>query len=343
MTKPNVVVLGAGYSGLMAALRAADQANVTLIAPAASFSERVRWHELAAGRPDVTHPLAAFTKNKRVEHVAARATAIDPDRREVRTDDGQTHTYDRLVYALGSRTRGVDTDDGRVFTTEKASYLRKRLNDGPGELTVVGGGETGIEIATELATQAPGWRVRMVTGSEIGPRLSGKSRDYVRSTMAGMGIVLDEGRKVTPADIDSDVVVWAASMAPNTALAATAGIKLNAGDRVDVDGALRSTSHPDIYAVGDSAGTLRMCCAAAIPAGYRAGGNVALDLRGEPVKPLRFRYYAVCMSLGRDNGLFQLLRADDAPKQTIVTGRAGAYLKERIVRGTVASLRFVAR
>ena len=61
----------------MAALCAADQANVTLVAPTARFSERVRWHELAAGRPDVTHPLAAFTTKKPVRHVAARATAME--------------------------------------------------------------------------------------------------------------------------------------------------------------------------------------------------------------------------------------------------------------------------
>nr|WP_042197325.1 FAD-dependent oxidoreductase [Kibdelosporangium sp. MJ126-NF4]CEL22888.1 NADH dehydrogenase [Kibdelosporangium sp. MJ126-NF4]CTQ90028.1 NADH dehydrogenase (EC 1.6.99.3) [Kibdelosporangium sp. MJ126-NF4] len=343
MTKPQVVVLGAGYSGLMAALRAADQANVTLIAPAAGFSERIRWHELAAGRPSVTHPLSAFTQKKPVRHVAARATAIDTARREVRTDDGQTHAYDRLVYALGSRTRDAHADDGRVFTTEKASYLRKRLDDGPGTLTVVGGGETGIELATELATQVPDWRVRMVTGGEIGPRLSAKSRDYLRATMADMGIDLTEGTTASPADIDSDVIVWAASMTPNTELAAEAGISLNEHGRIDVDRALRSTSAPDVYAVGDAAGTLRMCCAAAIPSGFWAGRNVTRDLRGEQPKPMWFRYAGVCMSLGRDNGLFQLLHGDDSAKETMITGRAAAWLKERVLRGTVASMRFMAR
>lgn len=326
----------------MAALCAAGQANVTLVAPTASFSERVRWHELAAGRPDVTHPLAAFTTKKPVRHVAARATAIDTARREVRTDDGQTHTYDRLVYALGSRTKDPHDGDGRVFTTEKASYLRKRLDDGPGTLTVVGGGETGIELGTELASRVPDWRVRMVTGGEIGPRLSGKARDHVRATMSGMGIDLREGTTATPADIDSDVIVWAASMTPNTELAASAGIELNAHGRIDVDERLRSTSHPDVYAVGDAAGTLRMCCAAAIPSGFRAGRNITLELSGGQPKPMWFRYVGVCVSLGRDNGLFQVLGADDSPRTTMVTGRRAAWIKERIVRGTVAGMRFMA-
>ncbi|WP_443204431.1 FAD-dependent oxidoreductase [Saccharopolyspora sp. 5N708] len=105
LTSQHVVVIGAGYGGLMAALRAADGAGVTLIEPTSSFTERVREHELAAGRPKNTHLLSTFLRNKHITHVAARATEIDPMRREVRTDDGGRYSYDRLVYALGSRTK----------------------------------------------------------------------------------------------------------------------------------------------------------------------------------------------------------------------------------------------
>ncbi|WP_173126429.1 NAD(P)/FAD-dependent oxidoreductase [Kibdelosporangium persicum] len=345
MTKHSVVVLGAGYGGLMAALRAADQAEVTLIAPSSRFTERVREHELAAGRPDITHPLSTFIRNKPVTHVAARATTIDPVRREVRTDDGGTYSYDRLVYALGSRTKGY-RGCGRVFTSENASYLRKRLDDGPGTLTVVGGSLTGIEMASELASAARDWRVRMVTAGELGPSLSAKGRAHVRSVFAELGIAVREGQTVTPEEIDSDVVLWAASMTPNTELAAEAGIALDSDGRVAVDATLRSVSYPDIYAVGDAAGArtetagpLRMACAAALPVGSRAGKNIALELRGREPRPLSFRYYAQCVSLGRDNGLFQFVNADDSPKDTIVTGRLGALIKERVVRWTVFALR----
>ena len=51
-----VFVLGAGYGGHMAALRDADGTAVTIVDPASEFTERVRQHELAAGRPGVTHP-----------------------------------------------------------------------------------------------------------------------------------------------------------------------------------------------------------------------------------------------------------------------------------------------
>jgi NADH:quinone reductase (non-electrogenic) len=351
MTKQNVVVLGAGYAGLMTALRAAEHAAVTLIAPSSSFTERVREHELAAGRPEITHPLASFFRKKDVTHIATRATHIDPVRRLVETEDGGHHAYDRLVYALGSRTKPAgDGSDPRIFTAETAGYLRKRLGDGPGTLTVVGGGNTGIEMATELAESEKDWKVRMVTAGEVAPALSPKGRAHVRAVFADMGIALQEGTPVSPADIDSDVIVWNASFTANTELARAAGIALDNTGRIEVDSMLRSVSYQGIYAVGDAAaartdvaGALRMACATALPVGSRAGRNIAAELSGKDPEPLSFRYHAQCLSLGRHNGVFQLVQADDSPAKTVVTGRKAAFIKEQIVRSTVRSLRLAAR
>ncbi len=49
----NVVVLGAGYAGLMAAMRLAKKTDasvaITLVNGTTTFDERVRNHQLAAG------------------------------------------------------------------------------------------------------------------------------------------------------------------------------------------------------------------------------------------------------------------------------------------------------
>lgn len=209
----------------MVALRAADRANVTLIDPSSCFTERVREHELAAGRPNISQPLSSFLEKKHIRHAAASVTGIDPARKEVATDDGGRHVYDRLVYALGSRTKtfGAGSDpSGRVFTSETARYLRKRLDDGPGTLTVVGGGATGVEMVTELAEAEPSWKIGMVTAGEVGPSLSDRGRNHVRSVFAHLSIGLEEGRMAAPEDVDSDVIVWTASLTPNTELARTA-------------------------------------------------------------------------------------------------------------------------
>ncbi|MBL1097627.1 FAD-dependent oxidoreductase [Streptomyces sp. 205] len=123
-------------------------------------------------------------------------------------DNGRELPYDRLVYALGSRT----ADPGeRAFTPETAAEPHKRLLDGPGELSVVGGGLTGLEPAAEVAETQREWRVRLVTGGAIGPGLSPKGRAHARATLTGIGVRIEESRTVArPEDLGSDAVVRAA-------------------------------------------------------------------------------------------------------------------------------------
>jgi len=322
----HVIVLGAGYAGLMRALQLAPHARVSLVEPGGHFTERIRSHERAAGRPGITHPLRGFLVPAGITHVPARVTAIAADAREIRTDDGGILHYDRLVYALGSRTAGLDVSTpGHVFTPESAAELHKRLLDGhtpvgrtparPGSLAVVGGGLTGIELAAEIAEAQPGWTVRLITAGLVGAGLSGRRRDHVRRVLAARGVHLDEGHNIAaPDDVETDVVVWAASMAARTGLAEAAGLAMSGG-RIAVGPALRSVSHPGIYAAGDAAaaaspavGQLRMACATALPTGMHAARSVLADLRGAEPAPLRFRFRVQCVSLGRHDGLIQLAR-----------------------------------
>jgi glycine/D-amino acid oxidase-like deaminating enzyme len=63
----HVIVIGAGYAGLMCALQLAPAVRVTLVDPAGYFTERIRSHQRAANRPDITHPLSAGSSARRRE------------------------------------------------------------------------------------------------------------------------------------------------------------------------------------------------------------------------------------------------------------------------------------
>lgn len=105
----HIVVLGAGYSGQLAAKLAAKRtgADVTLINAHDRFVERVRLHQLAAGQPLRDLPIRDLLRGTNAELVVDHITAVDPTQRTVRLAHGRTVTYDTLIYALGSQ---ADTD-----------------------------------------------------------------------------------------------------------------------------------------------------------------------------------------------------------------------------------------
>ncbi|MFJ5882591.1 NAD(P)/FAD-dependent oxidoreductase [Kitasatospora cineracea] len=356
MTGKHIVVIGAGYAGLSAAAgigRGPDR--VTLVAPEQRFAHRVRQHEIAAGRTVARPEIARVLRGRRVAHRATRAVGIDLDAREVRTEDGGRLAYDTLVYALGSRTAwgGVPGAAEHAYSAERAEELRRRLTGAPapGTVAVVGGGPTGIELATELAEAYPAWQVRLVAAGRVGGWLSERGRAHVRAVLGRLGVRVDEEHRVTAVtadglscptgDVPADVVVWAASLEPHP-LAAESGLAVNARGRALVDDHLRSLSHPDVYVIGDAAavdlpgtGELRMACATAMP----QGRYLAKLLTGRTGKPFSFRYVTQCLSLGRGEALVQLIHGDDSMRPRVLTGPAGRLVKAGIVKGLPLSLR----
>ena len=86
-----------------------------------------------------------------------------------------------------------------------------------------------------------------------------------------------------------------------------------------------------------------MACATALPTGAHPARAVLADLRGEEPTPLRYRFFLQCISLGRRDGLVQLVHADDSPGRQIIIGRAAASAKEAVVRSTIRTLRLAVR
>lgn len=351
----HIVVIGAGYAGLSAATRAGKQHRVTLVAPESRFLNRVRQHETFAGLAEHRPALAELVRDRQVTHLQARATELDLNGRKVLLDSGEAIGYDRLVYALGSRTSwlGVPGAAEHAHPAERAAELAERMRTAarPGTVAVVGGGLTGIELAAELAEAHPAWQVRIVAADLVGGRLSPKGRAYVLKTFARLGVQVHESQAVTAVTelgirtdqgtIDADLVAWTASFEPH-GLAAEAGLAVTPDGRAVVDGHLRSVSHPEVHVIGDAArvnvpgiGELRMGCATALP----QGGYLGDLLTGRTDKPFAFKYALQCVSLGRRDGLVQLIHPDDSMRPTVLTGLTAKLMKSYIVGLIVKKLR----
>ncbi|MEU6617615.1 NAD(P)/FAD-dependent oxidoreductase [Streptomyces parvus] len=359
-----VVVIGAGYTGATAAGRLArrlrgEDVSITLVNAEPDFVERVRMHQLAVGQALRPRPFDEMFAGTGVELRLGRVTGIDVDRRTVTVTgaDGPSDLeYDTLVYALGSawNTQGVPgtTEHAHeIAGRDGALRLRDRLAAlAPGSpVTVVGGGLTGVEAATELAETRPDLDVSLIARAGLGDWLSPKGARHLHKVFSNLRITTHEHTTVTAVhadrvtttegDIPAAVTIWTTGFAVHPIARATT---LETGDtgQITVDATMRSLSHPDVYAIGDAAlvtgpgdKPLRMSCASGVPTAWQAADAIAARLTDTKLPTISARYFNQCISLGRKEGLIQYVTADDRAVSAALTGRLAALYKELVCKG----------
>ncbi|MFD8201127.1 NAD(P)/FAD-dependent oxidoreductase [Streptomyces sp. NPDC059701] len=356
----DVVVIGGGYAGVMAANRLTQRGDVsvTLINPRPTFVHRVRLHQLVGGTGSAVVDYREVLA-ERVRLVVDSVTRIDAAGRDVELANGGVIGYDYLVYAVGSgsadpRVPGAAEFAYPIAGLEEAQRLLPVLDAEPASaaVTVVGAGPTGIETAAELADQ--GRSVTLVCGGVLGPYLHRRGRRSVAGRLAALGVTVVEGpdAKVTAVTSDavrladgrelpSTVTIWTAGFGVPD-LAARSGLSVDALGRLLTDETLTSVDDERIVAAGDSAAPsglpLRMSCQAAMPLGARAADTVLSRLAGEQPAPLNQSFGAQCISLGRNTGIFQFGNRSDVAVWLHIDGRLGAKMKEAVCKGIVKHL-----
>jgi NADH dehydrogenase FAD-containing subunit len=368
--KHHIVVLGAGYAGAYVAgnlarrLSPADT-EITVVNAVPDFVQRLRMHQLAAGHEVEAPKLADVFAGTGIRLRVARVTAVDPERRVVAVADGDGGGelgYDTLVYALGSHgdDRGVPGVAEHAFdiaARPSALRLRERLDslgrrgDG-GSVVVVGDGLTGIESATEIAEARPGLSVALAARGELGARLSAGARGHLRQAFDRLGItVLEhttveavEATRVLCADgtaLASDATVWTAGFAVDP-IAAAAGLEVTGNGRIVVDRTMRSVSHPNVYAIGDSVHAvgdrgrpLPMSCGSAGYTGRQAIEAIVGRLTGREVAHTKLVYMYNAISLGRRDGIWQSVDDEARAKPKYKGGRQAARIKAVIEKGAL--------
>jgi NADH:ubiquinone reductase (H+-translocating) len=228
-----IVVLGAGFAGLWAALGAArkldelgigpDRIAVTLVDRSAYHSIRVRNYEADLG--DTRVPLDDILRPLGLTRREAEVADIDwRERRVIFSDGEEPLPYDRLVVALGSRLvrppiPGLAEHAFDVDTYEGGCRLNAHIADLPGRAArpgqwtaiVIGGGLTGIEAAAELPAKlgaaqgaAPG-RSRVIIADRqpwIGSDMGEAARAVIDEALSALGIETRPGVSVDAVDED---------------------------------------------------------------------------------------------------------------------------------------------
>ncbi|GHA78971.1 oxidoreductase [Streptomyces tendae] len=368
--KHRIVVLGAGYSGAYAAGNLARRlspldSEITVVNAEPHFVQRMRLHQLAVGQEIKAPRLADVFEGTGIRLHLARVTAVDPERRVVTVADatgGGEIGYDTLVYALGSHVAhhgvpGVAEHAFDVAARPSALRLREHLagldkRGEAGSVLVVGDGLIGIETATEIAESRPGLSVALVARGELGARLSGAARGHLRRACDRLGVTVVEhttveaveATRVLCADgtsLASDATVWTAGFEASP-IAAAGGLEVTDNGQIVVDRTMRSVSHPNVYAIGDSVHVigdngrpLPMSCGSAGCTGRQAIDAIVGSLTGRKVAKTKLLHTYNAISLGRLDGILQTVDGDGQAKPKCLSGRKAALIKTGIIKGAL--------
>ena len=373
----DVVILGAGYAGLLAALRLRRRnqpPRIVLVSRDDRFVERVRLQESIVAELVPPFPsIAAFVTGNGAEFMRGEVTHLDPVHRRVTiADRGKERVigFGQAIYALGS-VIDLDKVDGaaeHAYRLEPGdgdrgvAALRAKLKESAGRtlrVTVIGGAETGIEAAAEIKTAHPAAMVSMVSrapcGSFKGPRVA----RAVRHELAGLGVAMIDGETVVAASaaeltlasgrkLASDVCVLAGGLR-SPPIAAQAGIAIDAKGRVLVDPNLRSISHPHVIAIGDAARPMsptgapyRLSAFAALVSGAYAADLIRAERAGRELPPFSFSTFGQGVAIGRHGVGFPTFPNDRAVAP-LFTGRTAIHIRNFFVRLLIRILRLERR
>jgi len=353
-----IVILGAGYAGMAAAVslaartRRREDVKITVVNAEERFTERLRLHQVASGQPLADLRIPELLRGTGVTFVRGWVTAIDADARVVRVDDERELEYDTLVYALGavadtSAVAGADDYAYALNSQQDAEVLAQQLSGlRAGTVVVCGSGLTGVEAAAEIAERHPALDVELVGVREPGSTMGPRARAYLQAVLGRLGVRVRSGVeivKVAPdavhlADGDTvpaDAVLWTSGVRVSP-LAAASGLQVDERGRIVTDSALRSVSHAEVYAIGDSAairqsyGVMHGTCQSGMPTGVHAAASIARELRGAEPRAFRFGYLHAPVSLGRRDAVIQFTHPDDSPKRFYLTGRPAVWYKETV-------------
>jgi nitrite reductase (NADH) large subunit len=276
-TRPSLVVIGNGMAGMRTVEEllklAADMYRITVFGaePHGNYN-RILLSPVLAGEKTVDdimlHTREWYAAHDIVLHAGDPVVRLDRQRRVVHAASGLAVPYDRLLMATGSAPFIVPVPGHALpgvigFRDLQDVDTMLAAARAGGHAVVIGGGLLGLEAANGLLRRGMAVTVVHVTASLMNQQLDAPASELLRASLERRGLRILLSRQTAAIEgegrvqavrfddgetIPADLVVMAAGVRPNVALARDAGLHVERA--IVVDDTLQ-TYDPRVYAVGE--------------------------------------------------------------------------------------------
>jgi NADH:ubiquinone reductase (non-electrogenic) len=348
-----ILILGGGFGGLFTALDLAGAGEVTLVDEQDHFLFKPMLYEYLSGEVELWHIAPNFSELlDDVKLVRGAVTSIDLDKHSVTVEGrGAPLTYNALVLALGAATNYWGVEGAEEFTLPfrsiaDANHLRRRMTEALDRIqpdaapqdtraaltfAVVGGGASGVELATKMADLLRDAVKRRALRGEprviiiemtdrLVPGMGNEIREYVERELAGHRIEIHTQTRVARVErnvltlehngrhneIEVAGVVWVAGVRMNPVIENLNVEKDNRG-LIVVEPTLQLRGEPNVFSLGDNtfypdvAPTLGGTAQLALQQAHLCARNVRASLYGEELKTKHFVELGEALSLGTEH------------------------------------------
>jgi len=277
MDKPSLVVIGNGMAGMRTVEELLkldrDRYRITVFGaePHGNYN-RILLSPVLAGEKTVEdimlHTREWYAEHGIALHAGDAILRIDRQRRTVHAASGLAVAYDRLLLATGSKPFIVPVPGHELpgvigFRDLHDVDTMLAAARAGGRAVVIGGGLLGLEAANGLLRRGMEVTVVHVTASLMNQQLDAPAAELLRASLERRGLRVLLSRQTAAIEgggrvealrfedgetIPADLVVMAAGVRPNVALAKEAGLHVERA--IVVDDTLQ-TYDPRIYAVGE--------------------------------------------------------------------------------------------
>ncbi|AJS57412.1 NAD(P)/FAD-dependent oxidoreductase [Paenibacillus sp. IHBB 10380] len=342
-----LVVLGGGYGGLaiiqeLLNNHLPEDVELVLIDRMPFQGLKTEYYALAAGTASDFDLRVSFPIHPKLTIKYGEITSIDLEGKRVLLSQSDIIEYDYLVIALGctDRYHGIEgaeeyTRSIQTFSNTRQTYQQLNNVKPYGNVNIVGGGLSGVELAAELRESRPDLNIAILDrGNRVLSSFPSKLSVYVEhwfqshdvATRSQISITRVEDGVLYNGDetILSDETIWTAGIQP-VKVVQDLLIAKDPGGRVILNSFSQIPEYTDVYVIGDCASLPFAPSAQAAGAQAEQVAHVILALwRGETPKLNALHLKGTLGALGKKAG-FGLMG------KTSVMGRVPRILKSGVL------------